>query len=139
MKIFLGFSLIKILGKRQRRVPVLLSGDTCKAIRKIISLRKRYVADDQNPHIYMLPGLSQKPITGWTALKLVTKQLSELQMPEAITSTNIRKYVATVSQVNLFLMTQSFLIKIMAILNMEKRWQIHNAFPHFKIFYTIYL
>lgn len=91
------FRLIKIKGKRGRRVPVLLSKDMERGVETIIQCQKT-VLKKSSPYIFQLPG-HNGPLTGWAALKKVAAEIPELEQPEAITSTNVRKYVATVSQV----------------------------------------
>lgn len=101
-KLLFRFRLIKILGKRDRRVPVLLSTDMITGVERILQHRHRFVTSyETNPYVFSLPGTGEKYLEGWTALKTTTKEIDRLQMPEAITSTNVRKYVATVSQVKL--------------------------------------
>lgn len=95
-------TLIKIMGKRERRVPVLLSKDMKTGIDKILAWRHRYV-ESTNSCIF-LPPKGEKPMEGWVALKRVTEQIPDLEHPEAITSTNVRKYIATVSQVGVHYM-----------------------------------
>lgn len=92
------FRLVKIKGKRGRRVPVLLSKEMVRGIELIVKFQKEYSPTADN-YIFVLPHQS-KPLAGWTAIKTVTAKLGDnLEQPEAVTSTNVRKYVATVSQV----------------------------------------
>lgn len=95
--IFVRFKLIKIRGKRDKQVPVLLSKDMTAGITRILEVRNQFL-ENGSEFIFINPRSTQ-PVQGWNALKSVTQRLPELQMPEAITSTNVRKYIATVSQV----------------------------------------
>jgi hypothetical protein len=72
----------------------------CDGITKIIDHRKDYLTQEQmeTQEIFMLPSHSH-PLAGWSALKKVCSEIT-LEHPEAVTSTNVRKYVATASQVS---------------------------------------
>lgn len=79
-------------------MPVLLSPDMARGIDKIFAHRDRLLPATNSNKVFMLPN-AVNPVEGWTALKKVTSMIEGLQQPHAITSTNMRKYIATVSQV----------------------------------------
>ena len=89
-------SLVKIRGKRNREVPVLLTVDMTLALKLLVKSRNDLVPST-NRMVFALPK-SVKNMEGWTALRDVTKNL-QLQDAEAVTSTSMRKYICTTSQV----------------------------------------
>ncbi|XP_038047976.1 uncharacterized protein LOC119722060 [Patiria miniata] len=60
--------------------------------------REAVGAHNANPYIFARPRNSLKQVRGWDCLTAVAKQ-ANLQEPPAETSTKLRKYVATVSQI----------------------------------------
>lgn len=90
-------ALIQVTGKRNR-VPVILTIDMRAGIDLIVHARIDYVPEE-NPFVFALPKSTKGSYEGWTSLKHITSNLPELKNPETITSTRLRKYVATISQV----------------------------------------
>lgn len=88
--------LAKIDSKTRVKVPVLLLPHVADSIRRIIRIRLNYT-DPKNVYVFGLPN-SKKSYMGWTALNAVSKSL-DLKDREAVTSTKIRKYIASTSQV----------------------------------------
>lgn len=86
-----------IMSKNRKKVPLLIMPHVTKAIDLIIKHRNRFVLEG-NPYVFGMHNTTNKSYLGWTALKQITKTLS-LENAEAITSTKIRKYVASSSQV----------------------------------------
>lgn len=89
--------LVKIIGKRSRIVPVLLPPDLQEGLQCILTHRTKYIGD-AGPYLFAT-NKTGRSVTGWEALKAVVKQVPEVEKPENITSTKLRKYLATMSQV----------------------------------------
>lgn len=94
---FCRMKLVHIMSKTRVKVPMILTPDAAAAIDVIIKYREAYT-HTSNEYVFGLPN-SKKSIMGWTSLKTICKNLS-LENAEAITSTKIRKYVASSSQVS---------------------------------------
>uniref|UniRef100_A0A6P7F1I4 Uncharacterized protein LOC114324210 n=1 Tax=Diabrotica virgifera virgifera TaxID=50390 RepID=A0A6P7F1I4_DIAVI len=90
------FKRVVIRGKRGRGVPVLFSPDLQQHTDVLIKLRKNFV---DNTNIYLFPKLkTNNPITGYQIMQKHVAA-SGLKNPEAITSTKLRKHLATMTQV----------------------------------------
>ena len=89
--------LVEVVGKRKRRVPVLLAPYMKNAINMILQIRELVGVSPENPFVFAKPG-SKGHVKGWDAIRFACDQES-LQKPELITSTKLRKYLATVTQV----------------------------------------
>ncbi|KAG5867121.1 hypothetical protein JTB14_012395 [Gonioctena quinquepunctata] len=91
--------LVQIPGKRGRTVPVLLQGEMVVAMNIPISTRLSVGDNAHNPYIFARPNKdSMNNIRGPVALTSVVEN-EGLISPEAVTSTKLRKYTATVCQV----------------------------------------
>lgn len=89
---------MKIVGKRNRLVPVLLTPDMQSALRCMLEARQRFITDTNNNHLFAVSN-AKRSTTGWVALRNVVKMVKGLQCPESLTSTKMRKYLATMSKV----------------------------------------
>lgn len=87
---------MEIVGKRNRKVPVLLTKDMRDAIDILVAKRSDTLAN--NRYLFAAPTTENGYLKGWDALKFTTAN-ANLVRPDLITTTNMRKYVATVSQV----------------------------------------
>lgn len=87
-------------GKSRKNVNayVLLPPDAKKAIELIINNRTRVGIPETNEYIFARYSLNS-PMSGNSELKEVVLSCPDLQSPDKITSTSLRKYIATVSQV----------------------------------------
>lgn len=91
--------LIKITGKKGSSAPVLLTNDMVTAIDTVTKLRQQIGIDIENP--YLFPNdLSRtgEPLRGHDCIRKHALA-AETKHPERITSTKLRKYMATVSQI----------------------------------------
>lgn len=77
-------------------MPVLLSPDMVEGLDMILKVKPKYSKEKD-----LVFAVSNAPIKGWTALKQVAEKVEDLDRPELISSTNFRKYLATMSQVNI--------------------------------------
>jgi hypothetical protein len=90
--------MVEVVGKRSRKVPVLLTPDVKAAIITLTRTRKEGNVSNAKPFVFALnDGKSVNPLRGNDALRKVSSMV-DLQLPGAITSTNLRKYMATISQ-----------------------------------------
>ena len=91
--------LVEIKGKRGRKVPVLLTPEVLKAIDILIEHRDKVEINPANPFVFARASRqSRKNMRGWDCLRAVAARAG-LEKPHLITSTRLRKYVATVSQI----------------------------------------
>ena len=90
--------MVEIIGKRNRKVPVLLTPDVKAAIIILNRTREEGNVNRENPYVFAVnDGSSTKFLRGNDVIRQACKKV-DLQNPDVITSTNLRKYVATVSQ-----------------------------------------
>ncbi|XP_021356135.1 uncharacterized protein LOC110452122 [Mizuhopecten yessoensis] len=97
-KLLERLQLVEIVGKRDRKVPVILTEDMVSAIDTLNEARKDILLPAENKYLFAAPTTKDGYLKGWDALHFTT-QNAGLAKPQLITSTNMRKYVATVSQV----------------------------------------
>ena len=91
--------LVYVRGKRARKVPILLTAEIVSAMRALIKTRHTIGVSKENRYIFAAPSRgSINYLRGPDCLNAVVKRCS-LQNPSAIKSTQLRKYVATVSQI----------------------------------------
>lgn len=90
------FKRVVIRGKRGRGVPVLFSTETQSHIDLLLKNRKNFFQDEENPYLFGLPG-RKTTIIGYKVLDKIAKN-SGLKYPEAISSTRLRKHLATITQ-----------------------------------------
>uniref|UniRef100_A0A096LV06 Tyr recombinase domain-containing protein n=1 Tax=Poecilia formosa TaxID=48698 RepID=A0A096LV06_POEFO len=91
------FSRVEIKGKRGRKVAVLLSPDMVEAITQLISKRRECGVPDKNTFLFAIPNCLT-PYRGQDCLRVYAND-SGAQSPELLRSTQLRKHVATLSQV----------------------------------------
>lgn len=87
-----------VKGKRKRRVPIIFTEDLQHAISVLHEQREKMDINLANPYLFPRPTRgSVNAIRGWDAVNEVAKK-AQLKKPELITSTKIRKHLATVLQ-----------------------------------------
>jgi len=93
--------MVEIRGKRGRRVPVILAPQMITSISLLNSTRKAVGIPEGNRYIFARVNQgSLDHIRAWGSLnKYVEECEQQLERPNAITSTKLRKYVATITQV----------------------------------------
>ena len=92
--------MVEILGKRNKKVPVIITPDLKSALKVLTDKEKREKSNvrEENPYVFPVNnGKSLNYLRGNDVLRRACKKV-KLQNASAITSTNMRKYVATVSQ-----------------------------------------
>ncbi|XP_060522328.1 uncharacterized protein LOC132699555 [Cylas formicarius] len=91
-------TLVEIVGKRGRKVPVLLTEDVKSSVDKLIHIRGDVNISVKNPFIFARTGESFLSLRGHDCLRKACIDAG-LASPDNITSTKLRKYTATVCQV----------------------------------------
>ena len=90
--------MVYVKGKRKRRVPILFTDEMQSGINILLHFRKDVGVSQENQFIFARPSRgSVNAIRGWDAVHDVTKRV-KLEKPKLITSTKIRKQMATVLQ-----------------------------------------
>jgi hypothetical protein len=87
------------VGKRNRKVPIIITPEVQRAIEILIKTRDEVGVHPDNPYVFAVNNDNSKNnIRGCQAIANVVRHV-ELKNPEQLTSTKLRKYVATVSQI----------------------------------------
>ncbi|XP_070538112.1 uncharacterized protein [Ptychodera flava] len=90
--------IVHIRGKRGRDVPVILSSDLKAQIDLLMETREKVGINPRNQYVFACLKDSEMPVRGSTALHKYALS-AELKAPDIITSTRLRKQMATLSQV----------------------------------------
>jgi hypothetical protein len=93
-------------GAGGRRVPLILSPNVVSAMELLAQKRECCNIPTSNVHFFATSS-SNGYVNGWQVMQDVAVA-AQLKHPQLIHSTRLRKYVATVSQVNIFLMFLNF-------------------------------
>ncbi|CAG9835041.1 unnamed protein product [Diabrotica balteata] len=97
-KIASSLTMVKIMGKRGRIVPILLTSEIKETIDLIISQRIQYGVLSENPYVFAISKTTGSHMRGHDCLKKWCEE-ADLNAPDLVTSTKLRKYVATVCQI----------------------------------------
>lgn len=103
-KLAARMGLVETIGKRGKKVPIILTPDIKENIGKLINTRREAGVNPENEYLFARPGESLKHIRGHDCLSKFSKE-AKLQSPHLVTSTNLRKYIATLVQI--FNMTEN--------------------------------
>ncbi|XP_067043919.1 uncharacterized protein [Acropora muricata] len=91
--------LIEISGKRSRKVPILLTPETKTAVELLIEKRPDSIPQENKFVFARATKGSLGHLRGWDSVSDNVKEIqASLKKPKEITSTKLRKYIATVSQ-----------------------------------------
>lgn len=94
-----NFMWIEIIGKRGRKVPVLLTKTMQEEVEELVGTREKVGINVSNIYVFARPYFeSEDHIEGHTCLREAAEK-SGATHPEDITSTKLRKHLATVSQI----------------------------------------
>lgn len=95
------FDMVEIRGKRGRKVPVILTSEMTSSISLLIKTRKAVGIPDENPYVFARPSRqSLEYLRACDCLrKFATHCKPALSNPATVTSTKLRKYIATISPV----------------------------------------
>ena len=93
--------MVETRGKHGRTVAIILTPEITNGINLLNSLRSTVGIHEDNPYAFALVNRdSLEHLRGWDCLRFCgTKCSPKLQNPDAITSTRLRKYIATITQV----------------------------------------
>ena len=81
------------------QVPVLINTDEIHGIEALIKYRSDYV-NPNNVYVFAVPNNKSKTyFRGNDSMQKILDQVSNLEAPEKVKSTKLRKYCATVSQI----------------------------------------
>ncbi|CAM4652721.1 unnamed protein product [Leuciscus chuanchicus] len=93
------FSRVEIMGKKGRKVAILLNPELVSAIKLLVDKRDACEVDRDNPFLFGRPKCSPNSFfRGQDCIRLFASQCGA-QHPEYLRSTQLRKQVATMSQV----------------------------------------
>ncbi|KAF5274424.1 hypothetical protein FQR65_LT04340 [Abscondita terminalis] len=92
------FAVVEVLGKRGRRVPILLSPDMKSGIDLLLKTRSLAGISKDNPYVFARSGTSLEYLRGHDCLRKCCER-AQLESPENINGTKLRKYIATVTQI----------------------------------------
>lgn len=90
-------SMVEVIGKRKRRVPILLTPYMVSALDALVDLRVAVGVPANNPYLFTKAG-GKSNVKGWDAIRYACGQV-DLQHPQLVTGTKLRKYLATVTQI----------------------------------------
>jgi hypothetical protein len=94
----LRFDMVEIIGKNRRKVPVILTEDVKAAIMVLNKSRQDCKVSESNEFIFAVNnGKSENSLRGHDVLQKTCANV-QLEQPNLVKTTNLRKYVATVSQ-----------------------------------------
>lgn len=88
--------LVQIPGKKGRKVPVLITDDIKEGLEVLNAKRKLVGIPSTNPFLFASRSTNGY-LNNWQAMNLITHE-AKLMNPDLVTSTRLRKYNATVSQ-----------------------------------------
>ena len=89
--------MVQMPGKRVRTVPVLILPQIKNAMILLVELRTKHSIHPENPFFFAITS-TNATLDSCKCMRTMTR-LAQLEKPDLITSTNLRKYMATVVQV----------------------------------------
>ncbi|XP_056441944.1 uncharacterized protein LOC130379252 isoform X2 [Gadus chalcogrammus] len=91
------FERVEIKGKRDKKVPVLLSPDMVSSIQMLVTYRGRCAVPPENVYLFGRPD-AESHVRGSDAIRAFAHECG-VKDPQTLTSTRLRKQMATMSQV----------------------------------------
>ncbi|XP_028292074.1 uncharacterized protein LOC114455202 isoform X5 [Gouania willdenowi] len=91
------FQRIEIRGKRNRKVPILLTPDMLSSMEALVAYRRACGTPDENPFFFSRPE-AETHLRGSDAIRLIAKECGA-KHPETLSSTKLRKQISTLSTV----------------------------------------
>lgn len=91
------FTRIETRGKRGRTVAVILTPSMVKTLKHLMQTRSAVGIPESN--LFVFAGHGDKPLNGYRAVSSVVKKCTGLRRPDDLTSTKLRKHIASLSQV----------------------------------------
>lgn len=89
--------MVESQGKQNKRIQILLTKEMAAAIDVLIQYRSICGISKENTHVFANQGMGH--VNAWQVLQDLAKE-AECDEPKRLTATLLRKYVATVTQVN---------------------------------------
>lgn len=89
--------MVHLPGKRNRRVPLVLSPDVKMAMDLLVSTRENSQIPKENPFFFS-NGTECGYLSHWKVLRQQCVE-ANVERPELVTSTRLRKHISTVAQV----------------------------------------
>ena len=89
--------LLQIPGKRNRKVPLLLTKEVQIGLQVLVDKRDQSSIPTQNPYVFASKS-DNGYLESWQSMSMVANS-AQLAQPQMVTSTRLRKYNATVCQV----------------------------------------
>ncbi|KAK3578904.1 hypothetical protein CHS0354_035524 [Potamilus streckersoni] len=93
---FSSLDIVQTQGKQNKVVPTLLTLEMIEATDLLVKLQGKCGLSPKNPYIFGTQG--ERHISTWQVMQSTSKA-SGCKQPELITSSRLRKYIATVTQV----------------------------------------
>ncbi|KAG1934665.1 hypothetical protein F2P79_019878 [Pimephales promelas] len=94
-----NFSRVEIMGKNKRKVAILLNPELVRAMKLLVDKRDACEVDRDNPFLFGIPKCSPTSFFRGQDYVWLFASLCGAQHPEYLRSTQLRKHVATVSQI----------------------------------------
>ncbi|XP_041858770.1 uncharacterized protein LOC121650996 [Melanotaenia boesemani] len=91
------FQRIEIRGKRNRKVPILLTPDMLRSMEALVAHRRACAVPDENPFFFSRPE-AETHLRGSDAIRQIAKECGA-KHPETLSSTKLRKQISTLSTV----------------------------------------
>ncbi|MEQ2196879.1 hypothetical protein XENOCAPTIV_016543, partial [Xenoophorus captivus] len=91
------FQRIEIRGKRNRKVPILLTPDMLSSMEALVAHRRVCGVPDENPYFFSRPE-AETHLRGSDAIRQIARDCGA-KHPETLSSTKLRKHVSTLSTV----------------------------------------
>ena len=92
--------MVHIMGKRGRKVPVLLTSNVSSAMELLVQKRSHCNIQQENKYFFAVPRLFSY-LNPWRIMRSAALSAG-CSAPHNVTSTKLRKYLATVTQVKLY-------------------------------------
>ena len=92
-------TVLEVIGKRNRPVPILLTEDMTKAANTLLEAREMCGVNPSNVFLFALPKTKNSRLNFYGTLRRVAHKAG-LKKPYLLTTTRMRKHLATMAQVD---------------------------------------
>ena len=113
--------VVEVIGKRNRPVPILLTEDVTKAMNELRDpqIREKCGIDVANQFLFALPNTKRGHLSFYKTLRSVARR-AKLKKPHLLTTTRIRKHLATMAQVRVqYLMCRLALLAVESCIHLS--------------------
>ena len=97
--VFCSLDKVHVRGKRGRQVSILINTDEIHEIETLTKYRSDYVNPDNEYDFAVQNNKSKAYLYGNDSMRKILDQVPNLEAPERVNSTELRKYCTTVSQI----------------------------------------